>query len=56
MIFFALPMSAKEYKEYANLSNHYKWVGVFVNQSGKAEQLLKSHTHFYEFQDSMKRL
>ncbi|KIM13400.1 MAG: hypothetical protein KU38_01760 [Sulfurovum sp. FS08-3] len=56
MLFFALPMSAKEYKEYADLSNRYKWVGVFVGESGKVEQILKSHFHFYEFQDTIKRL
>ncbi|MBN2825141.1 MAG: hypothetical protein JXQ76_07460 [Campylobacterales bacterium] len=47
---------AKEYKEYTDLSNRYKWVGVFVNEGKKVDQVLKSNTRFYEFKDNIKRL
>ena len=58
-IIAALSMSilnAEVTKEYKDLSNRYKWIGVYVKEKGKVDQVLKSNTRFYEFKDTIKRL
>ncbi|MEA2028020.1 MAG: hypothetical protein U9N49_03475, partial [Campylobacterota bacterium] len=46
----------KEYKEYKNLSNRYKYIGVFVKEKSKVDQVIKYNARFYEFKDTIKRL
>jgi hypothetical protein len=57
-IFIALILTSTlaNAKEYNDLSNRYKWVGVFVKEKGKVDQMIKSNTRFYEFKDTIKRL
>ena len=53
ILVFLSPMSAREYND---LSNRYKWIGVFVKDTNKNQQILKSTDGFYDFKDEIKLL
>jgi len=56
MTFATTLVGAEAYTEYKDLSNRYKWVGVFVKEGKKVDQVIKYHARFYEFKDTIKRL